>query len=102
MMDRSDEDVLAVAPPEGLLVGAICSLLNIRSPTPPLVALVGVLGILAGEQIVPVTKQLFAGAPMPVAWHTAKSAAHVFGELPGRHAKSKVVNATAQPPEPLS
>ena len=38
----------------GLLVGVIYSLLNVRSPAPPLVALVGLLGILAGEQIVPV------------------------------------------------
>uniref|UniRef100_UPI0038F63891 DUF1427 family protein n=1 Tax=Streptomyces turgidiscabies TaxID=85558 RepID=UPI0038F63891 len=37
----------------GLLVGVIYSLLNVRSPAPPLVALVGLLGILAGEQVVP-------------------------------------------------
>jgi XapX domain-containing protein len=33
----------------GVLVGVVCSLINVRSPAPPLVALVGLLGILFGE-----------------------------------------------------
>jgi XapX domain-containing protein len=33
----------------GLLVGIIYSLLNVRSPAPPMVALVGLFGILIGE-----------------------------------------------------
>jgi XapX domain-containing protein len=86
----------------GLLVGIIYSLLDVRSPAPPLVALVGLLGILAGEQIIPVGKQLLAGAPLPVAWHTAKCASHLFGELPGRHAKQLAHSAATQPPETRS
>jgi XapX domain-containing protein len=86
----------------GLLVGIIYSVLDIRSPAPPLVALVGLLGILAGEQIIPVGKQLFAGAPLHVAWHSAKCASHVFGELPGRHAEQRADTAAAQPPETRS
>ena len=35
----------------GLLVGIIYSLLNVRSPAPPVVALVGLFGILIGGQI---------------------------------------------------
>jgi XapX domain-containing protein len=46
----------------GILVGIIYSLLNIRSPAPPLVALIGLLGILVGEQIIPLGKQLMAGS----------------------------------------
>jgi XapX domain-containing protein len=42
----------------GLLVGAIYGLLGVRSPAPPLVALVGLLGILVGEQAVPAAKHL--------------------------------------------
>src|SRR4051812_15373979 len=38
----------------GLLVGIVYSLLNVRSPAPPVVALVGLFGILIGEQIIPV------------------------------------------------
>ena len=69
----------------GVLVGVIYSLLNVRSPAPPLVALVGLLGILVGEQIIPVGKQMLAGSPLPGACHEARCASHLFGMLPGRH-----------------
>ena len=71
----------------GLLVGVIYSLLNVRSPAPPLVALVGLLGILVGEQVIPVGKQVVAGtSTWSAAWQQAKCAPHMFGMLPGRHA----------------
>ena len=35
----------------GLLCGVIYGLFNVRSPAPPVIALVGLLGILAGEQL---------------------------------------------------
>ena len=38
------------------------ALLNVRSPAPPVIALVGLLGILIGEQLPPLAKRL-AGAP---------------------------------------
>ena len=41
----------------GLLVGLIYGLLNVRSPAPPVIALVGLFGILVGEQIVAVAKR---------------------------------------------
>jgi XapX domain-containing protein len=68
----------------GLLVGLIYSLLNVRSPAPPLVALVGLLGILVGEQIIPVGKQLFKGTAFTAACDKAHAVSHVFGQLPGR------------------
>ena len=68
----------------GVLVGVIYSLLNVRSPAPPLVALVGLLGILAGEQIVPMGKQMLAGSSLVRAWREARCAPHLFGMLPGR------------------
>jgi len=69
----------------GLLVGVIYSFLNVRSPAPPLVALVGLLGILVGEQVIPVGKQLLAGTSLAGACHDANCVSHLFGELPGRH-----------------
>ncbi|MGZ2749558.1 XapX domain-containing protein [Burkholderia stagnalis] len=72
----------------GLLVGVIYSLLNVRSPAPPLVALVGLLGILAGEQIVPVAKQMLSGTAFHAAWHESKCNQHMFGALPGRDANA--------------
>jgi XapX domain-containing protein len=70
----------------GLLVGIVYSLLNVRSPAPPLIALVGLLGILAGEQVIPIGKAMFAGRGLAAAWQHARSEAHIFGLLPGRHA----------------
>jgi XapX domain-containing protein len=69
----------------GVLVGVIYSLLNVRSPAPPLVALVGLLGILVGEQLIPVSKQLLSGSSFLSACQDAKCASHLFGMLPGRH-----------------
>jgi XapX domain-containing protein len=71
----------------GLLVGVVYSVINVRSPAPPLVALVGLLGILVGEQIIPVSKQMWAGSSFHFAWHRSKSTAHIFGMLPGRHSE---------------
>ena len=45
----------------GLLVGGIYGLLNVKSPAPPTIALIGLLGILLGEQAVSVARQLLAG-----------------------------------------
>lgn len=77
----------------GVLVGVIYSLLNVRSPAPPLVALVGLLGILAGEQIIPVGIHMLAGQPLSTAWTRAMASRHIFGMLPGRHAEEAGVAA---------
>lgn len=69
----------------GLLVGLIYSLLQVRSPAPPLVALVGLLGILVGEQLVPVGKRMLEGMPLFTACVRSQTIEHVFGQLPGRH-----------------
>jgi XapX domain-containing protein len=68
----------------GILVGVIYSLLNVRSPAPPLVALVGLLGILVGEQIIPVTKLLIGGSSFSEAFRLSSCDSHIFGMLPGR------------------
>jgi XapX domain-containing protein len=65
----------------GLLVGIVYSLLNVRSPAPPVIALVGLLGILVGEQILPLAKMLWSKEPAAVSWlHQIKP--HMFGHLP--------------------
>ena len=66
----------------GLLVGVIYGLLNVRSPAPPVVALVGLFGILLGEQVVPLVKRVAARQPV-VAYLQTDCAEHVFGNLPG-------------------
>jgi xanthosine utilization system XapX-like protein len=60
------------------------------------VALVGLLGILIGEQVIPVGKQLIAGAGIATACDQVHAINHVFGQLPGRHQAAQ----PAQPAQP--
>jgi len=71
-----------VALATGVLIGIIHALLDFRSPAPPFVALVGLLGILMGEQVFPMAKRLIAGEPISVGWLKTEYVPHVFGELP--------------------
>ncbi|MBS7540917.1 XapX domain-containing protein [Ancylobacter lacus] len=84
----------------GLLVGVVYSLLNVRSPAPPVVALVGLFGILIGEQIVPVARHLLAGDGLRAAIGLADCSDHVLGQLPGRTraAVAPAEPAAAEPP----
>ncbi|MEX2741884.1 XapX domain-containing protein [Rhizobium mongolense] len=83
----------------GLLVGVIYSLLNVRSPAPPVVALIGLLGILVGEQIVPLAKSIWAREPAALSWlHQVKP--HMFGPLP--KGGLNVVEATSPRKDPTS
>jgi xanthosine utilization system XapX-like protein len=60
-----------------------------------LVALVGLLGILLGEQIIPVGKHMFAGSSILGAYREARCGSHLFGMLPGRHQDNAVTTAHA-------
>jgi XapX domain-containing protein len=73
----------------GILVGIVYSLINVRSPAPPLVALLGLLGMLGGEQVIPLTKNLIGGATLSSAWRNCQCSSHMFGLLPGRHGKAQ-------------
>ena len=52
----------------GVLVGVIYALLNVRSPAPPVVALIGLLGMLIGEQIPGLVKQVWRREPVTLSW----------------------------------
>jgi XapX domain-containing protein len=71
----------------GLLVGVIYALFNVRSPAPPVIALVGLLGILVGEQIPPLIKQTLR-IEKTASWMNDQVKPHMFGQLP----KCKDVN----------
>ena len=66
----------------GLLVGAIYGFLNVRSPAPPVIALLGLLGILIGEQIAPLARRVVAGERITVTAVKSECGEHIFGELP--------------------
>lgn len=62
----------------GLLAGVLYSLLGVRSPAPPTIALIGLLGMLIGEQVIPVAKRLVAGQPV-MTYVTGECAEQVLG-----------------------
>ena len=76
----------------GLLVGIVYSLLDVRSPAPPVVALIGLFGILLGEQIIPVAKHMLAGSHLAAARRQTHGTRHIFCLLPGRHAQATQAN----------
>ena len=43
----------------GVVVGLFYSLANVKSPAPPTVALIGLLGMLAGEHLIAVGRSAF-------------------------------------------
>ncbi|WP_246793074.1 XapX domain-containing protein [Burkholderia perseverans] len=67
----------------GVLAGVVYAALGVASPAPPVIALVGLLGMLAGEQILPLARRLLAGHRLGSAWREAKCSQHMFGALPG-------------------
>lgn len=69
----------------GLMVGIVYSLLGVRSPAPPVIALVGLAGILLGEQLIPVAKRV-ADRPELARYVKNECAGHVLGDLP-RHTR---------------
>lgn len=73
----------------GVLVGVIYALFQVRSPAPPIIALVGLLGILAGEQLPPLARKLMAPPDARVSWLRHQVKPHVFGNLPSCHDVSK-------------
>ncbi len=83
----------------GLLVGVIYSLINVRSPAPPVVALVGLLGILVGEQLPPLVRSIWQKEPVVQSW-LEQIKPHMFGHLPkGQRAEPQIiVEKTPQPP----
>jgi len=76
----------------GLLVGIVYALFNVRSPAPPVVALVGLLAILVGEQIPPLVRQVLKVGVTHPSWLQDQVKPHVFGDLP----RCKPLPVTAQ------
>ncbi|MBI3346853.1 MAG: XapX domain-containing protein [Burkholderiales bacterium] len=52
----------------GLLVGVIYAVLQVRSPAPPAIALLGLLGIATGEQLGTLALRVWNGEHVSVSW----------------------------------
>jgi len=83
----------------GLLVGVIYGMLNVRSPAPPVVALVGLLGILLGEQVVPLAKRIVAPERAPAVSWQRQCGEHIFGRLPDGDSATQVPATPPARPE---
>jgi len=69
-----------------VLVEVVYSLPGVRSPASPVIPLVGLLGILIGEQVIPLGKQLLSGTALSEAWRQSDRSRQLFGSLPGLQA----------------
>ncbi|HYD63563.1 MAG TPA: DUF1427 family protein [Noviherbaspirillum sp.] len=63
----------------GILAGIIYGLLHVRSPAPPVVALLGLLGMLIGEQVVPLAGKLLKGGAITAAWFSSECVPKITG-----------------------
>lgn len=66
----------------GVLVGLIYALLQVRSPAPPAIALVGLLGMLIGEQALPIARKMFNREPVTASWLRTECVVHITGVPP--------------------
>ncbi|MDF3839935.1 XapX domain-containing protein [Cupriavidus basilensis] len=82
----------------GILVGIIYALLQVRSPAPPAVALIGLLGMLIGEQVVPPVKRMLAGEPVTIAWFHRECVPKITGVQPKDAAAPGLVAQSASKP----
>jgi XapX domain-containing protein len=85
----------------GLLVGVIYGVLNVRSPAPPVIALIGLLGILIGEQVVPLAKRLVSSEPVSSTWVREQCVPHIFGQLPGQTVEARQPKNIDEPCRPI-
>jgi XapX domain-containing protein len=82
----------------GVLVGAVYGLIHVRSPAPPVVALVGLLGILIGEQVPPLIRQVLSQQTTSSSWLGHQVKPHMFGHLPqGNRAVARLPNPEVRP-----
>lgn len=66
----------------GVLVGIIYALIAVCSPAPPVIALIGLFGMLLGEQIPPLVKGYLQQKPAGHSWLHHQVCPHMFGHLP--------------------
>ncbi|MBK0031262.1 XapX domain-containing protein [Erwinia sp. S43] len=66
----------------GMLAGVIYSLIAVDSPAPPIFALVGLFGMLVGEQIIPLVKRLIKREPVTLTWFKQECVPKISGTPP--------------------
>ncbi|TKI07829.1 DUF1427 family protein [Martelella alba] len=63
----------------GALAGCLYAVMQVRSPAPPAIALLGLLGMLVGEQLVPTVKRLMRRQPLTRVWFRRECVPKISG-----------------------
>ena len=66
----------------GLLAGVIYGAMQVHSPAPPVIALLGLFGMLVGEQLIPVGRRLLNRQPVTLAWFRHECVPKISGTPP--------------------
>ncbi|MDW8845178.1 XapX domain-containing protein [Erwinia sp. P7711] len=72
----------AIALLTGILAGVIYSLIEVNSPAPPVIALLGLFGMLVGEQLIPLLKRVIKREPVTLAWFRHECVPKISGTPP--------------------
>jgi XapX domain-containing protein len=76
----------------GALAGVLYGIIGVRSPSPPAIALVGLLGLLLGEQIVPIAQRVISGQPLTMEWVKRERLPLITGASPPAAAEAIAQN----------
>ena len=79
----------------GMLAGGVYGLINVRSPAPPVIALVGLLGMLIGEQVATLGKRVTRGESISRVWFHKECVPKITG-APSTPDPSRVVEWSAE------
>lgn len=85
----------------GILAGVIYGLIGQPSPAPPTVALVGLLGILLGEQVIHLCRHVMSGEAVAIAWRKRGCIPRRFRAMPSERTTTRdqqVVKDAREPP----
>ena len=66
----------------GLLAGVIYGVMQVHSPAPPVIALLGLFGMLTGEQLIPLGRRLLRREPVTLAWFRQECVPKISGTPP--------------------
>jgi len=82
----------------GLIVGIFYASLGVRSPAPPIIALLGLMGMLVGEQAAPVARRILNRAPV-MAFIKAECVPRVLGHeaIPAHDDRRPKANSSKRP-----
>ncbi|MBD8213323.1 XapX domain-containing protein [Erwinia persicina] len=66
----------------GILAGIVYAVIDVNSPAPPVIALLGLFGMLVGEQVIPLCRRLIHRQPVTLAWFRQECVPKISGTPP--------------------